>query len=113
MHELAITENVVEISLSKAKEAYAKRISGINLIIGELSGFAPECIQLYFDALSRNTIAQGAALNFESAPVRLRCRNCTAVFRLQANEWTCPECHSPGAEIIAGRELYIKSLEVE
>ena len=113
MHELGVTENIVNIALAKAGEAQTNKVIKINVVIGELSGFVPDCIQFYFDTLSKDTMAQGAALHFETVPAELRCRNCSAVFRPQDTIWSCPKCGSQSVEIFKGRELYIESLEVE
>ncbi len=113
MHELGITENIVNITVAKADEAQASKVLRINLVIGELSGFVADCIQFYFDTLSKDTIAQGAALHFERVPAQLRCRNCSAVFHPRDTLWSCPKCGSQSVEIFKGRELYIESVEVE
>jgi hydrogenase nickel incorporation protein HypA/HybF len=113
MHELGITENIMDIALDKAKEAQASKISRINLVVGELSGFVPDCIEFYFEFLSKDTIAQGAKLYFEPVPLQLRCRSCSMVFHPQDTLWSCPECQSQSVEVVGGRELYIESLEVE
>jgi len=104
---------LLNITLAKANEGQATKILKINLVIGELSGFVADCIQFYFDTLSKDTIAQGAALDFETVTVELRCRNCSAVFHPRDTLWSCPKCGSQGAEILKGRELYIESVEVE
>lgn len=113
MHEFGITESIVSITLDKAKEARANRIIEINLVVGELSGFVPDCIQFYFDFLSKDSIAEGATLHFELAPAQLCCRNCSTIFPPQDTLWSCPKCQSQSVEIAGGRELYIKSIEVE
>jgi hydrogenase nickel incorporation protein HypA/HybF len=113
MHELGVTENIVNIALAKAGEVQASKVIQINLVIGELSGFVPDCIQFYFDSLSKDTIAQGAVLHFESVPTELRCRDCATSFQPQDTLWSCPECQSQSVEISQGRELYIESVEVE
>lgn len=113
MHELGVTENIVNITLAKAGEAQANKVIQINLVVGELSGFVPDCIQFYFDSLSKNTIAQGAALHFESVPAQLRCRDCSTIFHPQDTLWSCPKCGGQSVEIFKGRELYIESVEVE
>jgi hydrogenase nickel incorporation protein HypA/HybF len=99
--------------LDKAKEVQASEITQINLVVGELSGFIPDCIQFYFDFLSRGTIAEKATLHFELAPTQLRCRNCFTVFHPQDTLWTCPKCQTQSIEIAGGRELHIKDMEVE
>jgi hydrogenase nickel incorporation protein HypA/HybF len=113
MHELGVTENIVNIALAKAGEARASKVIRINLVVGELAGFVPDCIQFYFDSLSRDTIAQGAVLHFEPVPAELRCRDCSAVFQPQDTLWACPKCAGRSIEIFKGRELYMESIEVE
>jgi hydrogenase nickel incorporation protein HypA/HybF len=113
MHELGVTENIVNIALAKAGEAQANKVIKISLVVGELSGFVPDCIQFYFDSLSKDTIAQGAVLHFESVPTQLRCRDCSTTFSPQDTLWTCPECRGQSIEIFKGRELYVESMEVE
>jgi len=113
MHELGITESIVNIAVDKAKEAQASKITKINLVIGELSGFVPDCIEFYFDFLSKDSIAEGAVLHFESSPAQFRCRSCSTVFCPQDTIWTCPKCQSQSVEITGGRELYIESIEAK
>lgn len=113
MHELLVTESILNIVLDKAKEAQAGKITGVSLVIGELSGFVPECIEFYFDVLSKDTIAQGAALHFELVPAQVCCRACLTTFSPQDNQWACPRCRGLNVEIVGGRELYVRNMEVE
>ena len=113
MHEYSITESMLSLAVAKAGEAEASRISRINLVIGELSGVVDECVQFYFDFLSKDTIAAGAGLSFERRPTKLRCRHCEAVFLPGSNGWACPDCRAVQVEIVSGRECYMESIEVE
>jgi hydrogenase nickel incorporation protein HypA/HybF len=113
MHEFGITENIVNIALEKANEAQARKVIQINLVIGEMSGFVPDCIQFYFDSLSKDTIAEGAVLHFELVPAQLHCRTCSTIFHPQDTLWYCPKCQGQSVEISKGRELYIESMDVE
>ena len=45
MHELAVTQSILEIALRHAERASARRILSINLVIGELTGFVDDSIQ--------------------------------------------------------------------
>lgn len=113
MHELAITQNILDIALSQAKAAKAKKVNKINLVIGELSGVVSDCIQFYFDFLKKDSIAEEATLTFEIVPAQLKCRQCLAIFSPEELFWTCPDCDSQQVEIMAGREFYMDSLEVD
>jgi hydrogenase nickel incorporation protein HypA/HybF len=113
MHEASITESLLSIALEKAGEANAARITKINMVIGELSGVVGECVQFYFDFLSKDTIAGGAKLEFETVPTKVRCQKCAEVFSPADGDWSCPKCRETGIEIITGRECYMESIEVE
>jgi hydrogenase nickel incorporation protein HypA/HybF len=113
MHEYSITQSILSLALEKADEAKASKITQINLVIGELSGIVEECVQFYFDFLSKDTIAAEAGLSFHKTPTKLRCRHCEAVFPPRDHDWSCPDCHEAGIEIISGRECYMESIEVE
>ena len=113
MHEASITESILSLALEKAQEASAKKITRINLVLGELSGVVGECLQMYFEVLAQNTLAGGAVLAFETRPTTLECRKCARVFLPPDHNWACPDCRESNVEIVAGRECYMESIEVE
>ena len=53
MHELAITQSILEIALKAAGEQKASRIRVISLVMGPFSGVVPECVQMYLDVLAK------------------------------------------------------------
>lgn len=113
MHELAITQSMLELVLSEASKTKAKKVEQINLLVGEMSGFVKESVQFYFDFLGKGTIAEGAALSFTPVPATARCRTCGKVFEIKESDWTCPDCRQTSMEIIGGKELRVESIEVE
>jgi hydrogenase nickel incorporation protein HypA/HybF len=113
MHELPVTEQIVEIVLDHARKAKAERVLKINLVIGELSSFVGESIQFYFDMLSKGTEAEKASLAISRIPARARCQSCKEEFNPGGMNWFCPACGGPVEEILGGREFYVESIEVE
>jgi hydrogenase nickel incorporation protein HypA/HybF len=113
MHEYSITESILSLALEKANEAKAGKITRINLVLGEMSGVVAECVQFYFDHISRDTPASSAGLSFETRPTRVRCHKCETIFTPKDSDWSCPGCREIGIEIISGRECYMESIEVE
>ena len=110
MHELPVTEEIVRIA---SEYAGAKRIFAIHLVIGELTSFIDDAIQFYFDLIAPGTSAEGAALHFRRVAVRFRCRNCATEFEPVNHDWRCPACGALGGEVIAGKEFYVESIEVD
>ena len=114
VHELSVTQSILDIAQRHAEQAGARRITAINLVIGELTGFVDDSIQFYFDFVSKGTLAQGAQLNFERIAARVLCHACGAEYAPPNSRlWACPECDELGSEIIAGREFSIASIEIE
>jgi hydrogenase nickel incorporation protein HypA/HybF len=113
MHELSITQGILSVVLEQAEANQASKITKIDLTIGELSGIASECVEFYFNLLSKNTIAAEASLAFHRTPIKLRCRNCDDSFFPDSLNWTCPNCREPNVEIVTGRECSITSIEVD
>jgi hydrogenase nickel incorporation protein HypA/HybF len=68
MHEFAITQSILDLVLEEAKRIGAEEVEKINLVIGEMSGITEECVQFYFDFLSKETIAKRATLSFKRIP---------------------------------------------
>ncbi len=113
MHELTITQSMFELVLEQAKKAEAKKVGKINLVIGEMTGVVGDCVQFYFDFISEGTLAEGAALSFVMVPPKARCRGCAKLFELKEFDWTCPYCRGNNLQIVAGKELFVESIEVE
>jgi len=113
MHELPVTEEILRIVTDHATQAGAKHVCDIYLVIGDMSSFIDDTIQFYFDLLSPGTLAAGATLHFERIHTRFRCRACEQEFEPDGTNWVCPHCGALGGEVIAGKEFYVESIEVE
>ena len=59
MHELSITQSIMDVVLVEAEKAGAKEVKKINLVIGEMSGIVEQSVQFYFDFLNKETVAEG------------------------------------------------------
>ena len=117
MHELPVTERILDIVLKHAERNEVARVVSITLTVGELSDLENEWIQHYFDYLSKDTIAAGAKLLIERAPVVVRCNNCgwsQAIKKEALGEISCPECGGTKEfSLVSGREYYIKEMEAQ
>ncbi|HIQ75550.1 MAG TPA: hydrogenase maturation nickel metallochaperone HypA [Candidatus Cottocaccamicrobium excrementipullorum] len=113
MHELAITEQILKVSLEAAKEQSASRIQIIRLAMGPFSGVVPECIQMYLDVLAKGTIAEGALVEARTLPLKVLCRDCGKESEITRRHICCPFCGSIRLKTLSGKEFMIESLEVD
>ena len=116
MHELSITESILQTVLSGARASGAAKVVRINLVVGELNDFRQQWIQRYFDYLSRDTPAQGAVIAVEKVPAALRCEMCDCEFDSSlctVDRVCCPDCSSTRLALIRGTEFLVRDIEVE
>lgn len=113
MHELAITENILEIAIRNGQQAGAARVTHIHLLIGRLSSIVDDSVQFYWDMISENTICQDAKLVFHRVPAVLRCQDCQTQYELNADLSPCPSCSSPHVTVLTGEEFRVESIEIE
>jgi len=115
MHELQVTERILDIVVRHASGHDVNRIAVIHLKIGDLTDLEDEWIQRYFDYLSRGTLAENAKLAIQRAPIVLECGSCSCSFDVRKEglgDAACPECGGSEYRLISGREYLIENIEV-
>jgi hydrogenase nickel incorporation protein HypA/HybF len=115
MHELPVTESILNIVLKHAKNNDVKKIVTIYLSVGELSDLEDEWMQKYFQYLSKDTLAKDAKLSIERIPITMQCSKCSNVFTVEKKSLAkiqCPKCKEQKCSLKSGKEYYIKNMEV-
>lgn len=113
MHEYPITQQIIKIAENHCREAGANKVSAVNLVVGDYSGFIGDSIQMYFDIISEGTLCDGAKINIKRVKPKLQCHQCGAYFERKLFSFECPECGGEGGPTEIGKEFYIDSIEVE
>ena len=108
MHELAISQSVVDAVLARTGDA---RVTVVRLDVGRLSGVVPDALRFCFDLVADGTPLAGAELRIAEPPGRARCTTCGADFGLDQPILLCP-CGSADVQVTAGRDLLVRSVEV-
>lgn len=128
MHELSIACEIFEQVINSATSHKATKVKQVTLQIGRLTHTNSEQLSFCFKVISEGSIAADADLNVEMVPLCLECE-CGyegTVDKSQIRESSelksellaytaameCPIC-GKYAHIIGGRELIIKSIEIE
>jgi hydrogenase nickel incorporation protein HypA/HybF len=110
MHELSVTQSILNIAL---RHADGKRITDIHIVMGELSSLVDDSIQFYWEMIAKDTVAEGANLHFRRVPAEFQCMVCFEKYHPEGEEFSCPYCGSVGAKIIAGEEFSVEAIDVE
>jgi hydrogenase nickel incorporation protein HypA/HybF len=105
---MAITQSVVDAVLAKTGE---RPVTTVRVSVGRLSGFVPDAMRFCFELATAGTPLEGATLEIDEPLGRARCRACGAEFTVPDLLLQCA-CGSMDAELLAGRELRVRSVEV-
>ena len=110
---MSLCEGILQIIEDNAKVQAFKRVKTVWLEIGQLSGVEIEAMRFGFDAVTRNSIADGAKLEIITIPGQAWCMQCEKRVEVTQRFDACPDCGSYQLQVVGGDEMRIKELEVE
>jgi Zn finger protein HypA/HybF involved in hydrogenase expression len=96
VHELGITQGIIDRAREAALEASGVRVRTLHVVMTPAADFGSESIEMYFAMLTEgDPLLAGAKLEFHSAPVGAVCLACGDEFPTEAPQPLCPQCGSP------------------
>ena len=110
MHELSLSRSIVS---TVAKHAAGRPVTVVSMRVGRLRLVVPDTLEFYFGFAARGTVCEGARLEQELIPARLRCEQCANEWEIESPMFRCPECHGAQVAVVSGEEFEIESIEVE
>ena len=113
MHEIGLMQGVLDSVKESAAHAGATKVYEIHLSIGEMTEAVAEALEFAFGALTPGTFCEGAVLDVKYIKPRSRCLACGHEYEHDRFHISCPKCTSLSTELLAGRELFIDSIEVD
>lgn len=114
MHEMGIALQVIEIAAASIPEdLQGARVVRVNLTVGKLSAIVVDSLRFCFEVASADTPVAGAELVVEEISVTARCNDCTRQWTIEEPAFSCPFCDSARISLLSGRELDIRSIEIE
>jgi hydrogenase nickel incorporation protein HypA/HybF len=110
MHELSISSAIVATAVAHAS---GRRVSVVSVRIGHMRQAVPSSLRFYFEIVARDTVVEGAELELEVVPGRLRCNACEHDWSVESPAFRCPQCRSGDVAVLSGSELEVESIQVE
>ncbi len=108
MHELGITQSIVD---ACEEEAAGASVARVTVEVGCLSGVLPDAMRFCYDVCTEGTSLAGSALDILLVPAQAHCRSCGGRAMVRDYLSLCT-CGSADLEIKGGDELRIKDLEM-
>lgn len=113
MHEFSIAVNIVDIAIEHAEKANAKIVNEIELEIGALSGVVYDAMETAMQSAIKDTLLNDAEIKIIQLPGKGKCVECKKEFDLDNLFDPCPHCGTFSPKVISGKELRIKSINVD
>ena len=113
MHEMSLAEGVLQLVEDTARREQASRVKLVVLEIGKLSSVAPEALSFCFEAVTRGSIADGAALEIVDVPGAGWCVQCAATVPIAERYGECPVCGSHQVQPTGGTEMRVREIGIE
>jgi hydrogenase nickel incorporation protein HypA/HybF len=122
MHEMPVTQAFLKMVLEHAD---GHRVTDVYLQVGRMSAIVPDTVEVFFEYLSKDTLAEGAKLHFDILPVEMTCQDCGR--QLDLSEWSedapqmvmqkafvrgC-ECGSKNLRVTGGVTFGLVSIDVD
>ncbi len=113
MHEYHEAIHIIEHAIDEAKAQGKSKVTRINLVIGESSGYSGDSIAMHFEDAAKGTICEGAEIHVRPVKTMLRCPQCHELFVRKPFHFECPHCGTEGVPSEVGKEMSIESIEAE
>jgi hydrogenase nickel incorporation protein HypA/HybF len=95
VHELGITQGILDRAREVAVENGAARVTDLHVVMTPAADFTEDAIRMYFTMLAEDDeFFRGATLHVEHRPVSAVCLTCSDEFTVDAPQPACPHCGS-------------------
>lgn len=106
-------DSIFNVLKDQIQEHKIGRITQVKLVVGDMTGVEDMTMRSCFEMFAESTPVEGARLVIERIPIKARCLSCGNEFVTRGWSYQCPQCKNSRIDIIAGKELYIDSIEAE
>ncbi|MBU0752221.1 MAG: hydrogenase maturation nickel metallochaperone HypA [Gammaproteobacteria bacterium] len=113
MHEMSLAEGILDLVEDAARREGFGRVRTVFLEIGRLSSVEPEAMAFCFDAVVRDSIADGAKLEIIDVPGSGLCLDCGRETELEVIYDPCQHCGAAPVKVTGGTEMRVRELDVE
>jgi hydrogenase nickel incorporation protein HypA/HybF len=124
MHEGALAKSIIEIILDTALANKAKEVVRVEIEVGEICLVNIDQLTYLIKIMASDTIARNMTFQIKELHTLIKCKVCSYVGEVEYKEvepewhyrvplFGCIRCKSNKTEIIQGRDLMVRSIEIK
>lgn len=111
MHEMSITQSLLDVLREHMAKDGVDRLRRVRLRVGGMTAVETDSLRFCFEVCARGTALEGAELEIEEVPLRGRCGGCGEELQMEDFLTRCPHCKGGALEMVSGWELDIVEME--
>ena len=122
MHDVTAAQRIATTVLQAAHEQSAARVERIDIALGAMTMLDPDQLAFWLEQVLRGTVAEGAAVEAEQLPLRVRCKACAwegevevpddPIYHLMPFAPKCVTCGSDDIEVLGGDACVVRGIRV-
>lgn len=123
MHEAALAQSILTTILEAASRNEAREVLRVEMEVGEICLVNIEQLTFLVGMFARETIAKDMEFLVKKVETKIRCKECSYFGGIEYKEidpewhyrvpvFSCTRCKSNSTEIVQGKELMIRSIDV-
>jgi hydrogenase nickel incorporation protein HypA/HybF len=113
MHELSVAESIVRLTEEKISLYPDKKPVKIVLDIGLISGIDFDALDFAMKSAVKNSSIENADIVINRIEPEAECMDCHRRFKADDYLVNCPDCQGFNISFLKGKELLIRSIELE
>ena len=123
MHEAALAQSILKTILEVASRNKAREVLRVQMEVGEICLVNMEQLTFQIGMFARETIAKDMEFLVKNVETKIRCKECSYFGGIEYKEidpewhyrvpiFGCVRCKSNMTEIVQGKDLMIRSIDV-
>lgn len=115
MHELAVTQSLINSVIEECKKRDIKDLEKIVVELGSLTSYVSDSVLFYYDLLKKPfALLHDVPLEIIEIKAMIQCNDCKKKSDIDDSFVVfCKHCHSTNVKVIKGKDFIIKSLEIK
>ena len=113
MHEMSVATNILQTIEQEMNRRPGAKLLAFDVEVGEFSSVVEHSLSFCLEASLADSPWPAAEIRITTETVRARCRGCDSTYTPGRYDFTCHECGQTDFELLSGKEVRLKSLEID
>ena len=110
---MSIIMSILETILQEVEKHRILKVKSVKIRVGKLWQIIPDTLHFCYSVATEGTVAEGSEMLIVEEAIVAQCKQCGRRFEVKNYSFICSNCNLADAEIVAGDEMIIETIEAE